>query len=218
MHPAKSVAKWLAGNLNKPLATARFRRASRRAQRPIKLEIGGRKPRAGWLVSDVGALTRNYLDATKPWPLEDASLSYVFADNVLEHLKLDGGRRFLAEAHRCLVPGGVIRVVTPDVRKHVELYLTGDAAVAGKEAGRYRAMGIVVEHPVDLVRTPIGEFGHHTGYAYDFDALRAELLRAGFSDPTQHDVGQSPHEALAGLERRVEEGEAQLIVEAVRSE
>lgn len=200
--------------VNQPVATARFNRAARRAPRPVALEIGGRTPRPGWLVTDVGALTKHYLDATRRWPFEDGALSFVYSDNVIEHLSLEGGRAMLAEAHRCLRPGGVIRVVTPDIRRHVELYLGGPSAVSSDVAERYRSLGVVVEHPVDLVRTPIGEFGHHAGYVYDFDALAAELVRAGFREPVQTAVAQSEHPELRDLERRTERGESQLVVEA----
>src|SRR5215510_8310331 len=135
-----------------------MRRAARAAARPVALEIGGRRPREGWLVTDVSAVTRNYLDATGRWPFEDGSLSYVYADNVIEHVSLEGGRNFFAEAHRCLRPGGRVRVVTPDVGRHVEQYLAGRAGVEGEVGQRYKSFGIVVEHPVDLVRIPIGEF------------------------------------------------------------
>ena len=202
--------------VNQPVATARFKRVARKAPRPISLEIGGRTQRPGWLITDVGALTRHYLDATARWPFEDGALAHVYSDNVIEHLSLEGGRAMLAEAHRCLRPGGVIRVVTPDIRRHVELYLQGTGAVQGDVAERYRSLGVVVEHPVDLVRTPIGEFGHHAGYVYDFDALAAELTRVGFRDPVQTAVGESAHDALRGLERRTERGESQLVVEATR--
>jgi hypothetical protein len=188
----------------------------RRSPRPIALELGGKTARAGWLVTDVGPRTRLYLDATRRWPLEDGALSAIYADNMLEHLRIDGARTCLAEAHRCLAPGGVIRLVTPDVRQHVELYLRGEDAVRDAVATRYRAQGVQIEHAVDLVRTPIGEFGHHLGYAWDFDSLAAELRRAGFPDPQQCAVADSAHERLRGLERRVEEGQAQLVVEAVR--
>ncbi len=201
---------------NTPLAKKRLRRRLRSAPRPIRLEIGGLKGRAGWMVTNVNAVTRNYLDATGPWPLEDGSLSYVYADNVIEHLTLDAGRALLAEAHRCLRPGGVIRLVTPDIRSHVELYLAGTPSVGGSVGSSYRDLGLVVEHPVDLLRIPIGQFGHHTGYVYDFETLDSELTRAGFHGTTRCNLGESSHPELAGLDQRTDEGGAQIAVEATR--
>lgn len=202
--------------VNTPVAKARLTRALRTAPRPVKLEIGGVKPRPGWVVTNVSAVTRNYLDATVPWPLEDSSVSHVYADNVIEHITLDQGRAMLAEAYRCLRPGGVIRIVTPDIRGHVEMYLAGAASLDNAAARHYRKAGLTVEHPVDLVRIPIGSFGHHTGYVYDFETLDAELTRAGFHSTTRQELGRSPHPELVGLDDRQSEGGAQIAVEAIR--
>jgi hypothetical protein len=202
--------------VNKPVATARGRRSLQNAPRPFRLEIGGLQRRDGWVITNVNAVTRNYLDATKPWPVEDGALSRVYADNVIEHIPLDGGRAMLAEAYRCLQPGGVIRLVTPNVRAHVEEYLSGDGSVATPLAGFYRGLGLTVEHPVDLVRIPIGAFGHHTGYVYDFDSLKAELERAGFTDVQQRGLNESPHADLVNIDQRTAEDGVQMAVEATR--
>jgi SAM-dependent methyltransferase len=202
--------------VNTPIAKTRTRRALACASRPLKLEIGGLEQRPGWLVTNVNALTRHFLDATKRWPLDAGSVSHVYSDNVIEHLSLDATRQLLAEAHRCLQPGGVIRLITPDVRAHVEMYLSGDPALGGAAARHYRDIGLVVEHPIDVLRIPIAEFGHHQGYVFDFETLRFELERAEFTSVVRTDTGSSEHEAFAGLDQRTSEGGAQLAVEAVR--
>ena len=202
--------------LNRPLATIRCRLAARRARRPVALEVGGLTPRDGWFMVNVNAVTPHYMDGTKRWVFEDASLSHVYADNMIEHVPLEGGRRFLAEAHRCLRPGGTIRLVTPDVRHHVELYLQGIDVQQDELAEEYRKLGVVIEHPIDILRTPIGEFGHHSGYVYDFETLEDELLRAGFCDVRRMPLGQSEDPRLQGLEQRPEHGPLQLVVEATR--
>jgi SAM-dependent methyltransferase len=201
---------------NTPVAKNRLHRTLRTAPRPIRLEIGGLQRRDGWVVTNVNAVTPRYLDATSRWPLEDGSVSHVYADNVIEHLPLDAGRALLAEAHRCLRPGGVIRLVTPDIRSHVELYLAGSPSVGGLVGSSYRDLGLVVEHPVDLLRIPIGQFGHHTGYVYDFETLDSELTRAGFHGTVKCELGESTHPELVGLDHRTDEGGAQIAVEATR--
>ncbi len=212
----RRIAREGVRTVNRPVATARFRSAVRRMPRPIALEVGGLKQRAGWLPVNVNAITRYYMDGTEPWPFEDGALSHVYADNMIEHVPLAGARVFLAEAYRCLRPGGIIRLVTPDLRTHVELYLTGDDVVHSKLADEYRALGVVIEHPVDIVRTPIGEFGHHAGYVYDFETLDAELQRAGFKPATRKSMQESDDPMLRGLEERPEHGPLQMAVEAVR--
>jgi hypothetical protein len=202
---------------NVPLATARLRRSIRSLARPIALEVGATGPRPGWLTTDTAGRTRHHLDPSRRWPFEDGSLSFVYADNVIERLTLGRGRIFLFEAHRCLAPGGTLRVATPDIARHVELYLAGQPAMSSAVASGYRSAGVTVEYPIDLVRAPIGGVGHHHGYVYDFEALADELQRAGFSRIVQEPMGQSDHPQLVGLERRSEPGaEAQLVVEATR--
>lgn len=202
--------------INTPIAKRRGARAFADAGRPLKLEIGGLSPRPGWIVTNVNAVTRNFLDATKRWPVEDASVSHVYADNVVEHLPLEATRSMLVEAHRCMRPGGIIRLITPDVRAHVDMYLAGSSALDEAAARHYRDLGLKVEHPIDVLRIPIGEFGHHEGYVFDFETLRAELERAGFSSVIRTDAGSSSHPEFAGLDQRASEGGAQLAVEATR--
>ena len=61
-------------------------------------------------------------DCSAPWPLPDASLDVVFTSNFFEHLpdKSTLGRT-LAEAHRCLAPGGRLIALGPNIR-----YLPGE--------------------------------------------------------------------------------------------
>jgi hypothetical protein len=69
---------------------------------------------------------------------------------------------------------------------------------------------------VDLVRTPIAEFGHHLGYVYDFDTLDAELKKAGFHSTRRCEMNDSEIPDFVGLKPKAEPGMAQLVVEAVR--
>ena len=217
MNPrARRIVRGVVWAVNRPVASARFRAAARMMPRPIALEVGGLKKRDGWLVVNINAVTPYYMDATKPWVFEHESLSHVYADNMIEHVPLSGGRTFLAEAFRCLRPGGTIRLVTPDVRTHVDMYLHGGSVVRSSLADEYRSLGVLIEHPIDLLRTPIGEFGHHAGYVYDFETLDDELQRAGFKPAVRHDLQESDDPMLRGLEERSAHGSLQMVVEAVR--
>lgn len=63
-----------------------------------------------------------YLDITKPLPFADASVAAVFSSHVFEHLFMDEVHRLVAEIHRVLAPGGVCRVVVPDLEKIVAAF------------------------------------------------------------------------------------------------
>lgn len=202
--------------VNTPIAKARGKRLFAQAPRPIKLELGGTGRRPGWVITNVNPRARYWMDATTTWPFEDESCAVVYADNMIEHVPLAAGRAVLAEAYRCLQPGGVIRLVTPDIRKHVDLYLKGEAAVDSDLADVYRSIGIPVEHPLDLLRITIGFFGHNDGYIYDFETLATELQRAGFRSVTECAMGDSDVPALRGIDSRMNEGSGQMAVEAVK--
>lgn len=216
MHPR--IRPFVRGTVraaNTPVAKARLARVLRDTPRPLKVEIGGLTPRDGWVVTNVNAVARLFMDATTRWPVEDGAVEFVYSDNVIEHITLPAARAMLAEAHRALRPGGVIRLVTPDIRAHVELYLSGRPPQEDPAGRHYTDVGLVVEHPIDLVRIPIAAFGHHEGYVYDFETLQAELQRAGFGEVVRCDLGASTHPELAGLDQS-REGGTQVVVEATR--
>src|SRR3546814_13917337 len=116
----------------------------------------------------------------------------------------------LREAARCLRPGGVIRLVTPDIRHHIELYIAGVVPAETPAGKHYSSMDLTVEHPLDLVRIPIGAFGPHTGYVYDFATLKAERQAAGFRDVVRCPLGVGQHRDLAGMAHRGVAGDSQL--------
>jgi predicted SAM-dependent methyltransferase len=59
----------------------------------------------------------------KRLPYEDSSIDYVYTSHFLEHLALTDAERLIKEAFRVLKPGGVIRVVVPDLALGARQYL-----------------------------------------------------------------------------------------------
>jgi ubiquinone/menaquinone biosynthesis C-methylase UbiE len=71
-----------------------------------------------------------YGDATRGLPIQDGSVDVLYSSHMLEHLDRDDASRFLKEARRLLKPGGVIRLVVPDIKTLVNQYIsTGDADI-----------------------------------------------------------------------------------------
>src|SRR5690348_4800131 len=85
--------------------------------RPAKLQVGaGDNVLAGWLNTDRDPTPGSaYLDATRRFPLPDASFDYVMSEHTIEHLTLEQADSMLAECHRVLKPGGKVRIATPDL-------------------------------------------------------------------------------------------------------
>ncbi|MFN0159979.1 MAG: class I SAM-dependent methyltransferase [Burkholderiales bacterium] len=92
-----------------------------------------RVPGLAWLLHRAGRMTAEryaehragvfrrvrYLDATRPWPFADGAFEAIYSSHMLEHLPLRGARLCVAEARRCLRPGGVLRIAVPDLDAHI---------------------------------------------------------------------------------------------------
>ena len=53
------------------------------------------------------------MDASLPFPFEDNSFHVIYAGDIIEHLY--DTSLFLGEIHRCLVPGGIVVLTTPNL-------------------------------------------------------------------------------------------------------
>jgi len=81
-------------------------------ERKIGLDLNPESPK--YLKSDVQFIAQ---DCSEPWGVPDSSLDVVFSSNFFEHLpdKL-ALRKTIAEAHRCLKPGGKIIAMGPNIK------------------------------------------------------------------------------------------------------
>lgn len=213
----KDAVKAVIETGNRPVASRRLRARAAAIDGPVDVVVGsGRVELPGWLNTDASWRARHYLDVTRPWPLRE--VRHVYADNVIEHLRIDDVRSFLRNAFAAMRPGGWIRLATPDVEAACRLYLDPGSEDFQLAAERQRRAGLRVEHPVDLVRVVFAEHGHHLGYCFDLAALRAELTTAGFVGIERSAVGVSEVPELRGLESRNTEADAllTLVVEAER--
>lgn len=213
---AKALARPPLTALNRPVATARLRRLVADTPPPYRILLGaGPATRPGWINTDVSFRAKYWLDATREWPFPAGTVSHVYADNMIEHLTLSGARSFLRCARAAMMPGGVIRLVTPDVEACARIYL-GGAEAQERHLARQRRHGYLAEHPVDILRLIFTESGHHAGYLWDEAAMRAELAAAAFAGIQRFGVDESDDEALRGLEHRTsaEEAATSLVIEA----
>ena len=117
-------------------------------------------------------------DLRKPLPWPTGSAEAVYSSHTLEHLSRREGRRFVAECHRVLRPGGVVRVVVPDLRVCVDRYLEGKV-----DAGDFLAtLGVDTEVPGEgrlrRLLAPHFRFPHRC--MYDAETLPALLREVGF--------------------------------------
>ena len=62
------------------------------------------------------------VDIRKKLPFKDESFKYIYCSQVVEHLHLYHLNQFISECYRILEPEGVIRILSPDLKKVVSLY------------------------------------------------------------------------------------------------
>lgn len=181
---------------------ARLRAAYLDGPRPHGLHLGcGGRPLPGWLNTD---LERHagvaVMDATRPFPFADGVFDHVYSEHMIEHLTWADARAMLAECRRVLRPGGILRIVTPDL-----------AVLAGlcrpdrdETAARY--VDYVLRTFADpgepaTVATLLNTFFRSWGHTYLFDAptLASTLEAAGFTGIEAVGLQESRYEHLRGL-------------------
>lgn len=213
----KGAAREVLARARRPLGKQALRSVLKSDPGPYRIMIGASTTsKPGWIATDVSWRAKYYLDATRPWPVPNGSVSHVYADNMIEHLTLPQARNFLANAFEALAPGGRIRLVTPDIGALARIYLDGPAEAREAILSRSRDQGLIAEHKVDLLRVPFTEHGHHLGYLWDREALAAELRTTGFSALEWPAVMESQDQTLRDLESRSSSASrlAQLVIEA----
>lgn len=174
------------------------------AAHPVaKLNLGaGGALLEGWLNTDrdpaPGAV---YLDVTARFPVPDAVFHRALVEHVIEHVDLEAGRHMLRECARVLVPGGRIRVSTPDLERVAALCADG----ADPAAQRYVAWAAEAfcahqrgNAAALVVNNAFGNWGH--AFLYDEVTLRMALVDAGFADVIRLPYAQTDDEHLAGAE------------------
>ena len=90
------------------------------------LNVGcGRRFHADWVNVDLVPSDESVqaYDISKGLPFGDGQFDAVYHSHVLEHLTPETGRALLAECWRVLKPGGVVRVVVPDLEQIASLDL-----------------------------------------------------------------------------------------------
>jgi len=170
-----------------------------------KLQIGaGGTNLSGWLNSDVEPVPGEaYLDATKTFPIPDSSLSYIFSEDVVEHLSYSEGLFMLRESYRTLKPGGRVRIATPNLLKLVRLFTDPKT----DDTRSYIQNKVAVDNWPEtaspeciIINFEMHSYGHK--FVYDPVTLRQSLELAGFQSITEFAPGESSDPQLAGLEVR----------------
>lgn len=150
------------------------------------LNIGcGPWPSAGFYNVDLGWRPGIELvwDVTRRLPFPDKIAGGLFTEHMLEHITLKQCLATLAEFHRVLAPGSVIRIVVPDG----ELYFDLHRARAPMPYAKDDVDKQPFYTPMMSVNRIFRAHGHQ--FIYDLETMAAALLHAGFRDPVRRSLG-----------------------------
>ena len=186
-----------------------------RSSESILLRLGESEKSSGWVCTNYETLAANFLDARRPYKTI-LGVKYIVADNVIEHLNLRDGYLMLENAFSALLPGGKIRLATPDLRNIAEAYLKENQASIEQFKENFGPHGIRINSFADLFHATFHYFGHEHGYIYDFAALEEVLDAIGFVEIKQYLSGESDVPELRNIEKRMKSSDmwGQLCVEA----
>jgi predicted SAM-dependent methyltransferase len=132
-----------------------------------------------------------YMNLNKRWKYPDDSIDIVYASHLFEHLTIPSSNLFLSEAYRALKPGGIIRVVVPDLyqicKKYIETYESVEAvadttkyimwAINMHREGQYGHIGLFKKIVLECQGYP-----HQHKFMYDKNSLQLKFEEFCFVD------------------------------------
>ncbi|MFT3922621.1 MAG: methyltransferase domain-containing protein [Myxococcales bacterium] len=145
-------------------------------------------------------------------PVEDGALEVLYSSHMLEHLDRRAVRAFLREAFRVLAPGGVLRLVVPDLSMLVRSYLED------RDADKFMTSTLMSVEADGGLRSRLklallGHRGHH--WMYDGQSLAALVADSGFVDVRTLAPGETRMPEPGGL-NLLERSDESVYVEATR--
>ena len=145
-----------------------------------------------------------WVDASRHLPFSNDFVDVLYSSHMLEHLERKKAISFLNEAKRVLKPGGIIRIVVPDLRLFIENY------IEEKDADKFIAkLSMNMDMPASIIDKLkyifVGNRKHQ--WNYDMDSLSKLLKTCGFEKPIVLKAGSTtiPNPGALNLYEREEE-------------
>jgi len=120
------------------------------------LEFNGTVRKAGF----------RFADLRRGVPLRDNSADVIFTSHFVEHIKKNDARKFLRDCYRALKPGGLMRIIVPDL----------DIAFAMFQEGKVEEMQDLFFYNAEHY-----DFSAHK-YNYNFASMKRVLESIGFTN------------------------------------
>lgn len=131
-------------------------------------------------------------------PFRDGVADYLHTEDFVDQLPLEQAYEFFRECHRILRPGGVLRVLTPDMEKLARLYLDDPERLKYLWAN-FVKVPLITGTPGEIFNTGM-RFAGHT-FLYDHETFTRVLSECGF-EARRVAYQESEEAALRGLDLR----------------
>lgn len=122
-----------------------------------------------------------FKDCRKGLPFKSNSVHFIYTSHFLEHLEKYKVVKLIRDCYTCLVPGGVMRIVLPDVDIIVGEYINNKNNIKKVEIiNNYFYSGAPQDKFPTIIQKIKNYFirGHH--WMYNFDYLKEMLVESGF--------------------------------------
>lgn len=141
----------------------------------------------------------------KGLPFADARVDFIYSSHTFEHFTYEQSMALTKECLRVLKPGGILRIVVPDLARLVDDYLADPAPLASHTLVKRLLLGHTWR---DLLHP-----GAHHSQMFDARSLLAMMREAGFENPVQSCFGESRIPSVLSVELEERKHES-LYVEA----
>jgi predicted SAM-dependent methyltransferase len=160
-----------------------------------------------------------WIDARFPLRFAEDTWRGIYAHHIVEHLSYPDARQLFRECRRTLRPGGVFRMVVPDLQVFISHYMNPNPAERSRIFSLlpdYHMEAIDVGTPLEMVDHMFRDtkFNRHLS-AWDWETAERRLNEAGFSRIVRQGVNASLDPKLAGHDKP-HWAEFSLYVEAVK--
>lgn len=91
-------------------------------QECLRLELGSREKKEGWVVIDMAEGADLRLDLIRPLPFPDDSIAEIHSEHFFEHLTINEIKFCLKECYKILKIGGEISFGVPDFNRACRIY------------------------------------------------------------------------------------------------
>lgn len=144
-----------------------------------------------------------YGDVVKGLPVAPGSCKAVYCSHVLEHLCLRDCQQALRNTMLVLEPGGIFRLVIPDLEVSIQRYLKNESSQAASHFMRETCLGHETRQRgvMGMLSAWLGNSPHL--WMWDFNSMREALAEVGFVEIRRATFGDSQDPMFHNVEERV---------------